>query len=181
VGRSAPQSASPALRAPGPTTAQSDAPPWGEDDGWPALREPAAHDGIGERSRVFFLLHRHRFGRFVLATAGDEPPGEREATPAGAWDGGEGRRLYEDSGRVLVLNRMRTGAGSRSHGLEGLLWAIRAAGLPKGRRWPAHEVEPDQLTRRILGRRPCGETSLERAVFDRVAFRWPPDPRWRTW
>ncbi len=37
-------------------------PAWDEADGRPVLREPAGSGGITERSKAFFLLHRHRFG-----------------------------------------------------------------------------------------------------------------------
>jgi hypothetical protein len=125
---------------------------WDGEDGRPVLREPAATGGLPDRSRAFFLLHRHRFGAFVAATMGDYEQVRRRET--GAAPGS--LRLYDDRGRVLELTGVT--AGYEGAGPRGTLWVLRAADLPEGDRGPD------------------GVTDLERTVFGERAFRWPPDP-----
>ncbi len=132
-------------------------PAWDEADGRPVLREPAGSGGITERSKAFFLLHRHRFGAFVAATTGDYEEVQRRSEGAAS----ASLRLYDDVGRVLEL--VGTTAGYGGEGPRGTVWVLRAAGLPEGIHWPS------------------GETDLEHTVFGQRAFRWPPDPDERAW
>jgi hypothetical protein len=137
-------------------------PPWDGSDGRPVLREPPATGGIADRSKAFFLLHRHRFDEFAAATMGDYA--QVRQREAGAAQGS--LRLYDTRGRVLELTGLT--AGYEGEGPRGTLWVLRAAGLPD-----AGRPEPDRPGGRRNG---AAAGDLERTVFGRRAFRWPAGP-----
>jgi hypothetical protein len=127
------------------------APAWDEAEGHRVLREPATGGGGAARSQAFFLLHRHRFGAFFVATVGDYALGQPATVGAAP-----GRlRLYELGGRLLQLAGLP--AGDAGDGPRGTLWLLRAAGLA--------EAAPD-----------AADGELARTVFWERAFQWPPDP-----
>lgn len=122
-------------------------PGWDGSDGRPVLREPPATGGIADRSKAFFLLHRHRFQDLTAATMGDYAQVRRREAGAAAGS----LRLYDARGRVLELTGLTS--GYEGEGPRGTLWVLRAAGLPD-----------------------AGRPDLERTVFERRAFRWPAEP-----
>jgi hypothetical protein len=97
------------------------------------------------------------FGTFRSATVGDYEAVSRRTDGAASGS----LHLYDGAGRVLQL--VGTTAGYAGEGPRATVWALLAAGLPAGLRWPS------------------GETDLEHTVFGQRAFRWPPDPDERAW
>lgn len=105
---------------------------WDQGDLVSLLREPTR--GVTELSKAFFLLHRHRFGRFTLATLADFQAGAR-------------LRLYDDQGRALELRGCTAGYGGE--GPHGTLWVLRAAGFAE-HRLTAHRTDLELI---VFGRR----------------------------
>jgi hypothetical protein len=124
-------------------------PAFGREEGRPVLREPEGYGGYTERSKAFFLLHRHRFGRFVRATMRDFELLRRGPAPSPG-----PLRLYDADGRALELSGCT--AGYDGGGPHGTVWVLRRAGFPD---------DPAGLS---AG---CGLIGLERLVFGYRAFR----------
>jgi hypothetical protein len=105
-------------------------PRWDTSDGRPLLREPGPAAGVTARSKAFFLLHRHRFGRFILATM---------RSTSGAAGAGAPLRLFDDRGRGIELTGCPAGYGGE--GPHGTLWVLRVARFSE--RFPAGPANSD--------------------------------------
>ena len=87
-------------------------PHWTSEAAEPVLREPASGDAMA--SQVFFVLHRHRFGRYVSAVMDGLPDEPR-------------LRLRDVRGQTLELRGLS--GGYRGHAPRGAVWVLQVAGV----------------------------------------------------
>ena len=87
-------------------------PNWTSEAGERVLREPASGDTMA--SQVFFVLHRHRFGRYVSAVMEGVPDEPRLS-------------LRDERGQTLELRGLL--GGYRGQAPRGAVWVLRVAGV----------------------------------------------------
>jgi len=87
-------------------------PRWTSETGEPVLREPASGNTMA--SQVFFVLHRHRFGRYVSAVMDGAPDEPR-------------LRLRDERGQTIELRGLL--GGYRGQAPRGAVWVLRVAGV----------------------------------------------------
>jgi len=115
-------------------------PHWTSEAGKRVLREPASGDTMA--SQVFFVLHRHRFGRYVSAVMEGVPDEPRLS-------------LRDERGQTLELRGLL--GGYRGQAPRGAVWVLRVAGV---------DDHPDRME---AG---APVTALEDFVFTHDRFTW---------